>query len=354
MNKDFWAARNVLITGHTGFKGSWLSLWLKQMGANLSGYSIGLPTEPCLFDAADVGRGMNSVMEDIRDINALQSCFDKNAPEIVIHMAAQSLVRPSYTDPIETYSTNVMGTANVLEAARHCESVRVVIIVTSDKCYENREWIWAYRENEALGGHDPYSSSKGCAELVTAAYRSSFFSGPSCAAVASVRAGNVIGGGDWAEDRIIPDVMRALASGTDVGLRSPHAVRPWQFVLEPLHGYLMLAERLWSERNEFAGAWNFGPNDGPTVTVGGLVDELIDIWGDGTSSGQQSPSQSHEANYLRVDSSKARELLGWAPVQTLPITLRWIVEWYRRFAESGDARDITLAQITRYQEQLSA
>lgn len=354
MNKDFWLGKDVLITGHTGFKGSWLSLWLQQVGANLTGYSIGKPSEPCLYDAADVGQGMNSVTGDIRDIDALRACLDENAPEIVIHMAAQSLVRPSYADPIETYSTNVMGTANLLEVARHCDSVRVVIIVTSDKCYENREWIWAYRENEALGGHDPYSSSKGCAELVTAAYRSSFFDSPSRAAVASVRAGNVIGGGDWAEDRIVPDVVRALVSGNDTSIRNPLAVRPWQFVLEPLHGYLMLAERLWSNGTEFAGAWNFGPDDGPSVSVGELVDEMIDLWGDGARRNQGSRSPLHEANYLKLDSCKARELLGWTPVQSLPITLQWIVEWYSNFAETGKARDITLAQLSQYQELLPA
>ena len=354
MNGEFWSGKNVLITGHTGFKGSWLSLWLEEVGADLTGYSIGLPTDPCLFDAADVGRRMHSVTGDIREIDALRGCFERCMPEIVFHLAAQSLVRPSYDDPIETYSTNVMGTANLLEAARHCKSVRVVIVVTSDKCYENREWIWPYRENEALGGHDPYSSSKGCAELVTAAYRSSFFSDPSCAAVASVRAGNVIGGGDWATDRIIPDAIGALTSGKEVVLRNPRFVRPWQFVLEPLHGYVTLAERLWSDAAGFAGAWNFGPNDGPAVSVGELVDQLIDKWGNGSRGTAETRGQPHEATSLKLDSSKARELLGWTPIHDLPMTLEWIVEWHKHFAEYGNAHDVTLAQIRRYQDQLTA
>jgi CDP-glucose 4,6-dehydratase len=354
MNTKFWSGKRVLVTGHTGFKGSWLSLWLQQSGADLIGYSIGLPTNPCLYDAADVGQGMNSVTADIKDIDVLQQCFAQNAPEIVFHMAAQSLVRQSYADPIDTYATNVIGTANLLEAARRCDSVRVLIVVTSDKCYENREWIWPYRENDALGGHDPYSSSKGCAELVTAAYRSSFFNSPSCASVASVRAGNVIGGGDWAEDRIIPDVIRALLAGNDASIRNPLAVRPWQFVLEPLHGYLVLAERLWSEGTEFAGPWNFGPNDGPAVTVGELVDQLTNIWGDGSRRRRESQSELHEASSLGLDSSKARKLLGWSPIQNLPTTLQWIVEWHRHYAERGNARDITLEQIERYQERIPA
>lgn len=354
MNREFWSGKAVLITGHTGFKGSWLSLWLEQVGANLTGYSIGLPTAPCLYDAADVGQGMHSVTGDVREIDALRECFERCNPEIVFHMAAQSLVRPSYEDPIETYSTNVMGTANLLEAARHCKSVRAVIVVTSDKCYENREWIWPYREDEALGGHDPYSSSKGCAELVTAAYRSSFFSDPSCAAVASARAGNVIGGGDWAADRIIPDAIGALTSGKEVVLRNPRSVRPWQFVLEPLHGYVMLAERLWSDAVRFAGAWNFGPNDGPGVAVGELVDQLIDIWGKGSKRTVVSTGQPHEAKSLKLDSSKARELLGWSPIHDLAMTLEWIVEWHVQFAEQGNARDVALAQIRRYQDQLTA
>ena len=353
MNRAFWRGKKIFLTGHTGFKGSWLSLWLQEMGAEVTGFSLGNPTHPCLFDAAAVGDGMTSLIGDIRDADTLQTCMKDAAPEIVIHMAAQSLVRPSYANPIETYSTNVMGTVNLLEAARSCDSIRALIIVTSDKCYENREWLWAYRENEALGGHDPYSSSKGCAEIVTAAYRSSFFNEASSASVASVRAGNVIGGGDWAEDRIVPDVMKALVSGEDITLRNPLAIRPWQFVLDPLHGYLMLAERLWDERAEFAGAWNFGPNEGSAVNVGCLVDLLVDFWGSAAGRQHKSQDQLHEAGFLKLDSSKARELLGWAPTQSLSTTLQWTAEWYRHFLEQGEARDITLSQIQRYEEQLT-
>jgi CDP-glucose 4,6-dehydratase len=353
MNGPFWSGKKVLITGHTGFKGSWLSLWLQQMGADVTGYSIGRPTEPCLFDTAAVEQGMRSEIGDVRDLASLQKCVQRNAPEIVIHMAAQSLVRPSYADPIETYSTNVMGTVNILEAARNCDSVRVLIIVTSDKCYENREWRWAYRENEALGGYDPYSSSKGCAEIVTAAYRSSYFADASGAAVASVRAGNVIGGGDWGKDRIIPDVVTALFSGRVPQLRNPLAVRPWQFVLEPLHGYLLLAERLWSDKARFAGAWNFGPSEDQAIRVGLLVDQLVNLWGDGARWDSDNGDDLHEATYLKLDSSKARDLLGWTPIQTLSETLEWIIEWYKEYSRQGHASDITRAQLHRYQENLA-
>ena len=353
MNGAFWSGKKVLVTGHTGFKGSWLSLWLQKMGAEVTGFSIGKPTNPCLFDAAGVGEGMTCVTGDVRNAGSLQECVLRSTPEIVIHMAAQSLVRPSYADPIETYSTNVMGTVNILEAARHCESIRVVVVVTSDKCYENREWRWAYRENEALGGHDPYSSSKGCAEIVTAAYRSSYFNEASSAAVATARAGNVIGGGDWATDRVIPDIVTALLAGRPAKLRNPHAVRPWQFVLEALYGYLLLAEQLWAKKDGLAGAWNFGPGDGQVVSVGELADQLVRLWGNDARWECDSGSDLHEATYLKLDSSNAREVLGWAPTLSLPVTLDWIVAWYRDFTRQGDAREITLTQLQNYQESLS-
>lgn len=357
VNRHFWDDKRVFMTGHTGFKGSWLSLWLQDMGARLTGYSIGLPTTPSLFELAGVGENMQSITGDARDLEHLTSCMQDQAPEVVIHMAAQSLVRLSYEAPVETYSTNVLGTVNLLEAARRCPSVRVVIVVTSDKCYENREWLWGYRENEPLGGHDPYSSSKACAELVTSAYRASFFdaakSEQPLPAVASVRAGNVIGGGDWAPDRIIPDVICALQAGVSVEIRNPDAVRPWQFVLEPIRGYLSLAERLWDEPRCYSGAWNFGPDDDDTTTVSAMVERLTDAWGHDAGWLSSSRHQPHEAGELKLDCTKAKRRLGWAPVQPLTISLEWIAEWYRTYFETGDAREITLAQIGRYEAQLA-
>lgn len=357
VNSHFWAGKKVFITGHTGFKGSWLSLWLQGMKAALTGFSIDVPTKPSLFETARVGDDMESIMGDARNLDHLTSCIQERAPEIVIHMAAQSLVRLSYEAPVDTYSTNVLGTVNVLEAARRCPSVKVVIVVTSDKCYENREWLWGYREDEPLGGHDPYSSSKACAELVTAAYRMSFFETIDCEqprpAVASVRAGNVIGGGDWAKDRIIPDVIGALRAGVPAEIRNPDAVRPWQFVLEPIRGYLSLAECLWDEPRRYSGAWNFGPDDDDTMTVRAMVERLANAWGHDAGWLSRSQAQPHEAGQLRLDCSKARTLLGWAPVQPLQISLKWIAEWYREYFETGAAREVTLAQIGRYEKQLA-
>ena len=265
MNPAFWKGKRILLTGHTGFKGSWLSLWLQSMGAPVVGYALAPPTNPSLFEVAEVGRGMTSVIGDIRDLEHLCAVFAEHKPEIVIHMAAQPLVRYSYIEPVETYSTNVMGTVNLLEAVRGTDSVKAVVNVTSDKCYENREWVWNYRENEAMGGYDPYSNSKGCAELVTAAYRNSYFHSEKYkehgVALASGRAGNVIGGGDWAGDRLIPDIMRAITQNLAVNIRNPHAIRPWQHVLEPLSGYLMLAQKLYEEGAAYAEGWNFGPSD---------------------------------------------------------------------------------------------
>jgi len=279
INPVFWKSKKVLITGHTGFKGSWLALWLQNLGANVTGYSLQPPTNPNLFEIAHVADKMNSIIGDVRDLKHLISCFAENRPEIIIHMAAQSLVRTSYDDPVETYSTNVMGTVNVLEAVRHTDSVKVIIIVTSDKCYENKEWLWGYRENEPMGGHDPYSNSKGCAELVTSAYRNSYFHVKSSVAVASTRAGNVIGGGDWAQDRLIPDIVNAFMEKRPVMIRNPNAIRPWQHVLEPLHGYLMLAERLWDKGHTFAEGWNFGPNEQDAKPVSYVVERLAQLWG---------------------------------------------------------------------------
>jgi CDP-glucose 4,6-dehydratase len=350
MNPEFWQNKKVLITGHTGFKGSWLSLWLQHLGASVSGFALPAPTQPSLFEIADVVVGMHSVEGDVRDMDGLKKMVEACRPEIIVHMAAQALVRYSYENPVETYATNVMGTVNLLEVARHSDSVRVVLNITSDKCYENREWVWAYRENEPMGGHDPYSSSKGCAELVTEAYRKSYFSnGASKCVVASARAGNVIGGGDWATDRLIPDIIRAFTLASPAVIRSPNASRPWQHVLEPLNGYMTLVENLWEHGQEYAGGWNFGPGDQGAMPVVWIVTKMIEAWGEGASYKLDSQPQVHEANYLKLDSSKARNLLGWAPKLDLSQALRWLTEWYMVCQQGADMRAYTLSQIDDYQ-----
>ncbi len=349
MTPEFWKGKRVLITGHTGFKGSWLSLWLQSLGASVVGYSLAPPSKPSLFEVARVADGMTSHEGDIRNLSDVRLSFSRTQPEIVIHMAAQSLVRHSYQSPVDTYATNVMGTVHVLEAVRDSPSVKSVVIVTSDKCYENREWLWGYRENEAMGGYDPYSSSKGCAELVTAAYRQSFFNAAGCVvAVSSVRAGNVIGGGDWAADRLIPDVIRAISEQRPVLIRSPKAFRPWQHVLEPLNGYLTLAERMWAQA-EFAGAWNFGPNEQDTNSVAWIVEKITSLWGEGARWQLDTIQHPHEANYLKLDSSKARAVLGWTPNLDLSQTLAWIVDWYKAHSYGEDMRSYTETQISKFQ-----
>jgi CDP-glucose 4,6-dehydratase len=355
MTPEFWCNKNVLITGHTGFKGSWLSLWLQNLGANVSGYALAPPTDPGLFEVAKVGDGMHSVQADMRDLASLEKVVGERQPEIIVHMAAQSLVRYSYDNPVETYATNVMGTVNLFEAARRCDSVRVVLNITSDKCYENREWMWGYRESEPMGGHDPYSSSKGCAELVTAAYRRSYFSAPDCPTViASARAGNVIGGGDWAKDRLIPDIIRAFMQADPVIIRNPDSIRPWQHVLEPLSGYVTLVEHLWNDGEPFASGWNFGPSDQDARPVLWIVKAMIESWGDGAHYRLDSQPQVHEANYLKLDSSKARGLLGWAPQLNLAEALQWVTQWYRAYQHGDDMRAVTLAQIEAYQRLATA
>lgn len=352
MNEAFWRGKRVFLTGHTGFKGSWLSLWLQSMGAELSGFALTPPTEPSLFEIAQVGKGMRSYVGDIRDFDALQAALVESKPEIVIHMAAQPLVRYSYDHPVETYATNVMGTIHLLEALRKLDTVRAIVNVTTDKCYENQEWAWGYREHEPMGGYDPYSNSKACAELVTSAYRSSFFNPERYAehgvALASARAGNVIGGGDWAKDRLIPDIVNAFSQGRTVSIRNPQAIRPWQHVMEPLRGYLMLAERLYEQGTAFAEGWNFGPNDVDAKPVEWIVRKLASKWGTGAAWQIEQDSALHEANYLKLDISKARSRLAWEPQLTLDEALGLIVDWYRGYNNQLDMRALVLQQLAMY------
>lgn len=350
LSDSFWQGRRVLITGHTGFKGSWLALWLQSRGADVTGYSLAPPTRPSLFELAQVAQGLHSVEADVRDLERLRAVFAEREPEVVLHLAAQSLVLESYREPIDTYTTNVIGTAHVLEAVRHTASVRVIVAVTSDKCYENREWIWGYRESDALGGHDPYSSSKGCAELVIAAYARSYFDAdvPRRCMVASARAGNVIGGGDYSPDRLVPDAMRAFLSGQPVVIRRPSSVRPWQHVLEPLSGYLRLAEQLWHDETA-AGAWNFGPRLEDARSVAQVVDYLVESWGEHAAWTDASSGHPHEADSLRLDCSKAQALLGWQPRLALETALDWTMDWFRASAAGADMRAFTLSQIEQYQ-----
>lgn len=354
MTASFWSGKKVLVTGHTGFKGSWLSLWLQQLGASVTGIALEPPSQPNLFTLAGVGEGMVSINEDMRNGKSLMNAVQMSRPEIVFHLAAQSLVRKSYQDPVGTFGSNVMGTVNLLEAVRKSDYIRAVVNVTSDKCYENREWLWGYRENDPLGGIDPYSCSKSCAELVTAAYNKSFFDsgepGGGRVFVATARAGNVIGGGDWAEDRLIPDLMRAVVSGKPVLIRNPHAVRPWQHVLEPLEGYLTLAKKLWEGKGEYAGAWNFGPDEENTVTVGALALKIKERWGHEVQWVIDPAEHPHESRFLKLDSSKARSKLKWRSRLTLSQTMDWLVEWYQRYQQKQDMKKVTLNQIERYQQ----
>lgn len=348
MNSQFWRGKRVLVTGHTGFKGSWLSLWLQRLGANVVGYSLAPPTEPSLFTIANIAQGMTSIEGDIRDLAKLQAVMDEHRPEVVLHLAAQPLVRYSYKNPIETYATNVMGTANVLEAIRITGGVRAAVMITTDKCYENNEWVWGYREQDRLGGHDPYSNSKACAELVTAAYRNSYFSQGSVA-IASARAGNVIGGGDWALDRLIPDMVRAFSEGQSVQIRNPNAIRPWQHVLEPISGYLSLAEHLWNDGTTYADGWNFGPNDEDAKPVSWIVENLSKLWGDNASWQTDDGVHPHEATYLKLDCSKAKQQLGWKPQLTLFTALEWTVEVYKAHLQDADLNALMADQLERFQ-----
>ncbi len=355
MNAQFWRGKRVFITGHTGFKGAWLSLWMQSAGAVVRGYSLEPPTQPNLFEGALVANGMESVTGDIREFSSLHGSLAAFAPEVVIHMAAQSLVRRSYAEPLETYSTNVMGTANMLEAVRQAKGVRAVLIVTSDKCYRNESAHARFNEDASLGGFDPYSSSKGAAELVTAAYRSSFFSPEKYAqrgtSVASARAGNVIGGGDWAVDRLLPDLIRGFSRGESVVLRNPDAIRPWQHVLEPLSGYLLLLENMFDKGVEFAQAWNFGPEKADERPVAWVADQAAKEWGGGASWKLDSTPQPHEAPTLRLDCAKAHKHLGWTPRLSLQDALRWTVQWHKSVIAGREAREVCDEQIRAYQER---
>ncbi|MGO8990662.1 MAG: CDP-glucose 4,6-dehydratase [bacterium] len=356
VDRSFWKGRKVFLTGHTGFKGSWLSLWLDRLGANVTGYALDPPTQPSLFEQAEVSGVLRSICADIRDFPRLKSSVAECRPEVVIHMAAQSVVRRGYEDPIETYSSNIMGTVHLLEAVRQLGQPCVVVNVTSDKCYENREWIWGYREDDAMGGHDPYSNSKACAELVTSAFRNSYFQaedfGGHRTTVASARAGNVIGGGDWTADQLIPDLMRAFLSSEPCLIRNPSAIRPWQFVLEPLRGYLLLAERLAEDPGRFDSAWNFGPAEADAKPVSWIGDRLVRLWGNHASWIEDAGMHPRESHYLKLDASKARTCLNWHPSVPLNLALEWIVEWYRAFRAGDNLGRLTRTQIERYETLL--
>ena len=356
LKRSFWKGRSVLLTGHTGFKGSWLSLWLSALNANVTGYALDPPTEPSLFEQARVSSAMRSIRADIRDFQQLKAVIAECRPDVIIHLAAQSVVRRGYEDPIETYSSNVLGTVNLLEALRHTGQRCVVVNVTSDKCYENREWVWGYRENDALGGHDPYSNSKACAELVTSAFRDSFFRadafGEHGVAVASARAGNVVGGGDWTKDQLVPDLMRAFIASQPCLIRNPGAIRPWQFVLEPLRGYLALAERLTEDPGQFGSAWNFGPSEEDAKPVSWIADQLARSWGGGASWHDDARTHPPEARCLKLDTSKARASVGWHPLLPLEQALDWTTEWYLACRAGKDLALLTRAHIQRYEALL--
>lgn len=352
----FYPGKRILITGHTGFKGAWLSLWLGRLGAQVIGYALAPPTTPNLFDVCQLGENMISIIADIRDLDRLTDIFHTYHPEIVFHLAAQSLVRYSYRKPVETYSTNVMGTVHLLEACRQTPSVRGLVNITSDKCYKNHEWVWGYREIDPLGGYDPYSSSKACAELVTDAYRKSFFHSEKYSdhgiAVATGRAGNVIGGGDWAEDRLIPDCIKAFQKNTPIMIRYPDAVRPWQHVLEPLFGYLLLAQHLYQDGPAFSGAWNFGPGDEGVKPVRWLVEQITALWGDNASWTHEHSSAPHESCLLKLECSKAKSRIGWYPQWGLQDAVKKTIDWYKAYCDHEDMVQVTLNQIQGYETDL--
>ena len=348
MTPEFWQKKRVFLTGHTGFKGSWLSLWLQMMGAEVHGFSLVPSSEPNLFTVARVAEGMSgNTIADIRNYANVRDAIIKCEPEIIIHMAAQPLVRHSYIEPVETYATNVMGTVHVLDIARQTSSVKAIVVISTDKCYENKEWLWGYREGDSFGGHDPYSNSKACAEMVTSTYRYSFFKNSGCA-VATARAGNVIGGGDWATDRLVPDILRAFENNKPVIIRNPQSTRPWQHVLEPLSGYLTLAEMLYNEGQTFAEGWNFGPENEDARTVQWITECLAICWGNGASWQNDEGKHPYEAQYLKLDISKAKAKLDWYPQWSLKHSIGKTVEWHQAFIENLDMRAFTIEQILTY------
>jgi CDP-glucose 4,6-dehydratase len=351
IGRAFWQGKRVFLTGHTGFKGSWLSLWLSSLGTEVKGYALNPPTSPSLFDEAEVGKVINSQIGDIRDQDALYESMLEFNPDILIHMAAQPLVRYSYDAPIETYEVNVIGTAKVLEVARSCSNLKAIVNITTDKCYENDERVQGYKENDPMGGRDPYSSSKGCAELVASAYRRSFLQEQGIG-LASVRAGNVIGGGDWADDRLIPDILRSFEKGEPVVIRNPKATRPWQHVLEPLSGYLILAEKLYKNQKEYAEGWNFGPNEKDVKPVDWILDKMISKWPDASWKLDQNSSP-HEAGFLQLDISKAESKLGWKPVWKLRHTLERIIDWHKAWLNKEDMQAVCLAEIKEYTRDMN-
>jgi CDP-glucose 4,6-dehydratase len=355
---NHWRGRRVFLTGHTGFKGSWLSLWLSRLGAQVRGYALDPNTEPNMFTIASVGNIVDDVRGDIRDYAKLEDSVRHFAPEVVFHIAAQPIVRRSYSDPIGTYATNVMGTVHLLEAVRKSPCVRAVVCITTDKVYQNQEWVWPYRESDPLGGYDPYASSKACAEIVSAAYRSSFFSGDQLCqnpvALATARAGNVIGGGDWSEDRLIPDLVRGFCSGKPVLIRRPNAIRPWQHVLEPLRGYLILCDRLLAQKRCCETAYNFGPEDEDSWSVERIATQAVNMWGDGASWTRDRDPGAHEARYLRLDPSKARLELGWEPRLKIERALEWTLDWYRACVREKVMQEFTFKQIAEYEKLCGA
>jgi CDP-glucose 4,6-dehydratase len=348
-----WQGRRVFLTGHTGFKGSWLALWLARKGARIRGYALDPTTQPNLFTVANVGDALEDVRGDVRDWHGLEAAMTEFAPEVVFHLAAQPLVRRSYADPVGTYATNVMGTVHLLEAVRKSSSVRAVVCVTTDKVYQNQEWVWPYRETDPLGGYDPYASSKACAEMVSAAYRNSFFPLDRIqehhVALATARAGNVIGGGDWSEDRLIPDLIRGFIAKQPVLIRRPNAIRPWQHVLESLHGYILLAEQLLAERVQFASSFNFGPGDEDAWPVDRIATKLAHLWGNGASWKCDSAPSPHENRILRLDASKARVEIGWQPRLRIEAALEWTLDWYRAYEIGSSMEQVTQAQINTYE-----
>lgn len=357
MNKEFWQGKKVFITGHTGFKGGWLTAWLKLLGASVTGYSLEPQKKPNLFELASIGEGIYSVIGNILDASRLYECMKSQRPDIVLHLAAQPLVHYSYQNPVETYSVNVIGTANVLEAIRSIDSVRAVVVVTSDKCYENREWVWGYREQDAMGGYDPYSSSKGCTELVAASYRRSYFNvnqfDKHRVALATVRAGNVIGGGDWADARLVPDLVRSFIKREVTQIRNPSACRPWQHVLDVLYGYLMLTEKLWDSGVDFAEAWNFGPSEENIKSVGWVADRAVEIWGEGVKWSLGDNQFNHEAKILKLDCNKSRALLGWSSKMSINDALENTFEWYKQYHQEKDMQAFTHQQIKQYESRES-